>query len=163
MGTGRPCRGPSRSPRMTASSAARAASRARSLSQSRKALMAGLISSMRERTAWVSSTGESCLSRIAAVSSVAGVRESSGGVMVGRPFELRMQQRNGGFPNVQSGKRTVQKNWMRDGAWKRARAASFYKLGPTVRGAANGCHRKNLAASIAVLRPYNSSQLQACY
>ena len=77
MDTGKPYKAPAVSPRMTPASAARAASRARSPSTAKKALMCGFTASMRASTASMISTGESRRSRIAAASSVAGVKQSS--------------------------------------------------------------------------------------
>jgi len=70
---GRPCSGPSRSPRITACSAARAAASAASAVTVQKALSVGLSRSMRSSTDRVSSTGDSFFDRMSAASSVAGV------------------------------------------------------------------------------------------
>src|SRR5919197_244851 len=79
--TGTPCSGPSASPRITARSAACAACRAASAVNKQKAFSVGLSRSMRSRTAFTTSTGETFLVRIAAARSVAETKQRSVSLM----------------------------------------------------------------------------------
>ena len=81
MGTGRPCRGPSLSPRMTAPSAARACFMARSRVTRRKELSCGSRRSMRSKNISASSTGETCFAAISSSRSMAGAYASRSSTM----------------------------------------------------------------------------------
>ena len=79
---GTPCSGPSVAPRfVSARSAERAARMACSAVSVTKALSVGLRRSMRARTAFITSTGDTFFRRIAAAISEAGIQHSSSRAM----------------------------------------------------------------------------------
>ena len=88
MGTGRPWRAPSLSPRITASSAARACCIARSRVRRRNELSCGSSRSMRSKNISASSTGETCFAAISSSKSLAGAYASRSSTMVVPPFAV---------------------------------------------------------------------------
>src|SRR5215218_542350 len=93
MATGRPCSGPSASPRITDASASRAAARARPVSSVTTAFTAGFTRAMRARQESSSSSGDRARAPTRRRSSVAG--RSQGSVMAGAPWLLGWAHRRG--------------------------------------------------------------------